>query len=78
MALDTWTGSVLGDEHVNEVMAVVANLVSEVVDLQRRVAMLEADAATLDEDRLQTQIDETIARVFSPMQSDLGPNAAAD
>lgn len=77
MTLETWTGRVLEDQHVNEVMAVVANLVSEMVDLQRRVAAIEAGASRLDEEQLQAQIDETIARVFAPMRPDTGPDAAA-
>ncbi len=67
MGLDTWTGRVLEGAHVNDVMAVVANLASEVVELQTRLAQLEAGGATLDDDALQAQIDGTIARVFTPL-----------
>lgn len=71
MTLDTWTGQVLQGEDTNQVLAVVANLASEVADLKTRVSALEQQGEGADGQvaALQEEIDTLVARVFSPLQA---------
>jgi hypothetical protein len=65
------TEDFLDGRHANTAMAVVANLFAEVVVLQERVRQLEArlgqPGAASDP---QAEVDEAVARVFSPLKAD--------
>lgn len=56
--------SLVGSDDLDAVMSVVANLATEVIELQERVVAIEGSG---DSAALQERIDAFIARVYSPL-----------
>lgn len=65
--MDLQTSDFLSGRDTDAVLAVVANLAAEVVDLQHRVARLEGGD---DPAAAQQRVDDLVARVFSPLRDD--------
>lgn len=72
MKLDPTGGDFLEPGRIDAVLAVVANLAAEVVELRERVVSLEAriseGAGDSPDSAMQERINAFIARVYAPMR----------
>lgn len=68
--MELQTKEFLTDRDIDALLAVVANLTAEVVDLQQRIARLEGDDTASEAAATQNRVDGLVNRVFSPLRDD--------